>query len=82
MPTGVTRTRLAAATAACLALLASVPSARLAPPPGVDVTRLGPQVGDRVPDFRLSDQHGRRWTRDSIMGPKGAMLVFYRSADW
>ena len=48
----------------------------------VDVSKLGPQVGERVPDFDLTDQHGKRWTLQSIMGPKGAMLVFFRSADW
>ena len=35
-----------------------------------------------VPDFRLQDAQGKVWTRDSIMGPKGAMLVFSRSVDW
>ncbi|MGE3958175.1 MAG: redoxin domain-containing protein [Vicinamibacterales bacterium] len=48
----------------------------------IDVSKLGPQVGQTVPDFRLTDQNGKTWTRSSIMGPKGAMLVFYRSADW
>lgn len=48
----------------------------------VDLSKLGPQVGQRVPDFHLKDQHGQLWTRDSIMGPSGAMLVFFRSADW
>jgi hypothetical protein len=48
----------------------------------IDVSKLGPQVGQRVPDFRLQDQNGKYWTRESIMGAKGAMLVFYRSADW
>jgi hypothetical protein len=48
----------------------------------VDLSKLGPQVGRRVPDFDLKDQNGKSWTLDSIMGPKGAMLVFYRSADW
>ena len=48
----------------------------------VDVSRLGPQVGERVPDFSLRDQNGRMQTLRSIMGPKGAMLVFVRSADW
>ena len=43
---------------------------------------LGPQVGDRVPDFTLTDQHGQSRTLTSLVGPKGAMLVFYRSADW
>ena len=35
-----------------------------------------------MPDFSLKDQTGKTWTRQSIMGPKGAMLVFVRSADW
>jgi hypothetical protein len=48
----------------------------------VDVSKLGPQVGQRAPDFNLKDQNGKAWTRRSIMGPKGAMLVFFRSADW
>ena len=48
----------------------------------IDVSKLGPQVGERVPDFSLKDQHGKTWTLPSIMGPKGAMLVFVRSADW
>ena len=43
---------------------------------------LGPQVGQPVPDFSLTDQTGKTWTRESIMGPRGAMLVFFRSADW
>ena len=48
----------------------------------IDVSKLGPQVGERVPDFGLSDQNGKTQTLESIMGPKGAMLVFIRSADW
>ena len=52
------------------------------PPQKIDVSKLGPQVGERVPDFSLKDQNGKTWTLPSIMGPKGAMLVFYRSADW
>ena len=48
----------------------------------IDVSKLGPQVGERVPDFSLQDQNGKTWTLQSIMGPKGAMLVFVRSAEW
>ena len=48
----------------------------------VDLSELGPQVGERVPDFSLQDQNGKTWTRQSIMGPNGAMLVFVRSANW
>ena len=57
---------------------APVPPAALA----VNVQRLGPQVGERVLDFSLVDQTGRTETLQSIMGPRGAMLVFFRSADW
>jgi len=48
----------------------------------IDVSSLAPQVGERVPDFSLPDQNGEIWTRESIMGPNGAMLVFVRSANW
>ncbi len=48
----------------------------------IDVSKLGPQVGERVPDFNLKDPNGKSWTIQSILGPKGAMLVFFRSADW
>jgi hypothetical protein len=48
----------------------------------IEVAKLGPQVGERVPDFNLNDQTGKSRTLRSIMGPKGAMLVFVRSADW
>lgn len=47
-----------------------------------DVTKLGPQVGEKVPSFTLTDQHGRTQTLSSLMGPKGLVLVFNRSADW
>jgi hypothetical protein len=68
-----------------LALLAALfaQTAAMAQSPGrIDVSKLGPQVGERVPDFTLKDQNGKTWTLQSIMQPKGAMLVFYRSADW
>ena len=50
--------------------------------PKIDVSKLGPQVGERLADFRLQDQNGKVWTRDALMGPNGLMLVFSRSADW
>jgi hypothetical protein len=67
-----------------LALLMFLAQLTLAQQPSrkIDVSRLGPQVGQVVPDFRLQDAQGKVWTRESIMGPKGAMLVFSRSADW
>jgi hypothetical protein len=44
--------------------------------------KTGPEVGQQVPAFAAQDQDGRKQTLKSIMGPKGAMLVFFRSADW
>jgi len=38
--------------------------------------------GDMIPKFEASDQQGVTRTFDSIRGPKGAYLVFFRSADW
>lgn len=48
----------------------------------VDVTKLGPQIGEQAPDFTATDQNGQSRTLTSLMGPNGAMLVFFRSADW
>ncbi len=48
----------------------------------IEVASLGPQIGERVPDFSLPDQNGQVRTLESILGPNGAMLLFHRSADW
>ncbi len=42
----------------------------------------GPAVGAKVPSFELADQNGVSHSLESLMGPKGVMLVFFRSADW
>ena len=69
--------------AVILALLITAAVAAQAPSPqAVDIERLGPQVGEAVPDFSAPDQFGRTQTLKSILGPNGAMLVFNRSADW
>ncbi len=65
-----------------LVLLAATTVSGQPATPKIDVTKLGPQVGEGIADFRLQDQNGRVWTRDSLMGPNGLMLVFSRSADW
>jgi hypothetical protein len=44
--------------------------------------KTGPGVGQPVPDSSAQDQEGRHPTLKSIMGAKGTMLVFFRSADW
>jgi peroxiredoxin len=68
---------------ALLAAAARTPAAqRGAGQQPVDIERVGPQVGERVPDFKLVDQTGEARTLKSILGPKGALLVFSRTADW
>ena len=48
----------------------------------IDVEKLGPRVGAAVPAFNLPDQTGQPRTLQSVMGPNGVVLVFFRSADW
>ena len=47
-----------------------------------DVPSRGPPVAPRVPHLPRAPQRGRPRTLASLMGPKGLMLVFVRSADW
>lgn len=47
-----------------------------------DGLQTGPKVGEKVPDFTLPDQNGKQWSLHELMGPKGLLLVFTRSADW
>lgn len=51
-------------------------------PAPIDTSKLGPQVGALVAPFSGIDQFGKTHTLASTYGPKGAMLVFFRSADW
>jgi hypothetical protein len=48
----------------------------------VDVETVGAKVGDGLPDFSLRDQHGEVRSLKSVLGPNGAIIVFFRSADW
>ena len=48
----------------------------------VDVSKLGPQVGDGAIDFSLTDFEGRTHTLETLAGSEGTMLLFFRSADW
>jgi hypothetical protein len=42
----------------------------------------GIAIGQTAPAFELKDQNGRSRTLKSLMGRKGLLLVFNRSADW
>jgi hypothetical protein len=43
---------------------------------------LGLAVGQKAPPFSVRDQFGRLQTLDTLKGPNGTVLLFFRSADW
>ncbi len=43
---------------------------------------IGLKKGDRIPNFKAADQSGKTRTFNDLCGPKGLLLVIYRSADW
>jgi cytochrome oxidase Cu insertion factor (SCO1/SenC/PrrC family) len=47
-----------------------------------DVESVGPKVGEALPLFSLQDQSSRTRSLKSLLGPEGAVIVFFRSADW
>ena len=83
MPNRMSRIVLSAVVCALFSLVAQPTAQQSSPQPTLsDVQKLGPQIGSRVPDFTLLDQNGQSRTLTSLTGPKGLMLVFFRSADW
>ena len=42
----------------------------------------GPAIGSRMPELEMRDQHGKTRTLRNVLGPKGAVILFFRSADW
>ncbi|MGE0041153.1 MAG: hypothetical protein AB7H88_09840 [Vicinamibacterales bacterium] len=65
---------------ACLLAAAVVHPGAQAPAPDID--SLGPQVGEAMLPFSGTDQFGNAQSLESVLGPNGAMVVFFRSADW
>jgi hypothetical protein len=46
------------------------------------LTDIGLSVGQKAPDFSAPDQFGNQQTLDTLKGPNGTVLLFFRSADW
>jgi peroxiredoxin len=46
------------------------------------LTSFGLDLGRTAPAFSVRDQFGREQTLETLKGPKGTVLLFYRSADW
>ena len=43
---------------------------------------IGLSVGQKAPAFSARDQFGREQNLDTLKGPNGTVLLFFRSADW
>jgi hypothetical protein len=48
----------------------------------IEVMSIGLAVGQKAPAFSARDQFGRTQTLDTLKGPRGTVLLFFRSADW
>jgi hypothetical protein len=48
----------------------------------IELMSIGLAVGQKAPAFSLHDQFGRTQTLDTLKGPNGTVLLFFRSADW
>lgn len=50
------------------------------PPQGA--SSIGSNVGQKMPPFTAPDQFGHEVSSDTLKGPNGTVLLFFRSADW
>jgi hypothetical protein len=48
----------------------------------IELMSIGLAVGQKAPAFSVHDQFGRVQTLDSLKGPNGTVLLFFRSVDW
>jgi hypothetical protein len=46
------------------------------------LTAIGLNVNQKAPDFSARDQFGNEQSLATLKGPKGTVLLFFRSADW
>ena len=74
---GVMRLLWAAALAVCFLAQPATPQKQF-----TDTPDSGFAAGALAPDFELPDQSGRPRNWKSLAGPRGLVLVFFRSADW
>lgn len=43
---------------------------------------IGLEIGQPAPTFALTDQFGNEQSNQTLKGPKGTVILFFRSADW
>ena len=44
----------------------------------VPLSAQAPRVGEKAPEFTLSDQNGKQVSLSDLLSPNGAVLIFYR----
>ena len=47
-----------------------------------ELMSIGLAVGQKAPNFSARDEFGRVQTLETLKGPNGTVLLFFRSADW
>ena len=63
--------------------LLTLPSGQESRQTGDAVARpIGLEIGQQAPAFALLDQFGHEQSSKTLKGPKGTVLLFFRSADW
>ena len=71
---------------AMVSLLAIVMYAGVQQPPSNYAAKpahsIGLEVGSKAPAFQLRDQKGQKQSNETLKGPNGTVLLFFRSADW
>ena len=47
-----------------------------------ELMSIGLAVGQKAPDFSARDEFGHTQSLETLKGPNGTVLLFFRSADW
>ncbi len=63
-------------------LLAAASGQESRPSIGDSAPPIGLEIGQRAPQFTLVDQFGHEQSNETLKGPKGTIVFFFRSADW
>lgn len=66
----------------CLTPVAPVLAQQKQPSPASISAPIGLEVGEKAPAFSAADQYGRQQSNETLQGPKGTILLFFRSVDW
>jgi hypothetical protein len=66
----------------CLTLVAPALAQEKQPSAAAISAPIGLEVGEKAPAFSAPDQFGHQQSNETLKGPKGTILLFFRSADW